>query len=109
MAQAQCDGVLLPLMALNRADEDAAAAAASGGAGALRQARLDSFYMSYHDDNRVARIRSKRLRHAVGGIKNAPTVVAAADTAETEEEEVAATPPSKKRAPAKKKKQPVPK
>ena len=65
MPQARADQTLMPLMALIRDDADAAEAAA------LRQARLDSFYLSYHDNSRVARIRSSRLRSAVGAMLGA--------------------------------------
>ena len=65
MPQARADQTLMPLMALIRDDADAADAAA------LRQARLDSFYLSYHDNSRVARIRSSRLRRAVGAMTGA--------------------------------------
>ena len=57
----ECDRTLLPLVAV--IDQ-------SGG---LRQARLDSYYLSYHDNAKFASIASKRLKRAVGGLAAAAT------------------------------------
>lgn len=43
--------------------------------GSFAQPRIDSYFMSYHDNKRVAAIKSKRLRTAVQDLAGAPSEV----------------------------------
>eukprot|EP00903_Cladosiphon_okamuranus_P014772 g13687.t1 len=62
----QSDGLLMPMVKeLDKAG--------------FSQPRIDSYFMTYHDNKRVAAIKSKRLRTAVEDLANGPTEVLTVD------------------------------
>ncbi|CAM9837269.1 unnamed protein product [Scytosiphon promiscuus] len=82
--KAQSDGLLMPMVKeLDRAG--------------FSQPRIDRYFMTYHDNKRVAAIKSKRLRTAVEDLAQGPTGVVTVEDSETAGEEDAAKKSQKKK------------